>query len=110
MLSSVSKVIYLVWLIHAVGLSKQLRDVLDQLIDDTIAQSTDFVNIARSFRPLISNDVDFALGIAVGEIIGGFYNYFTVMNRRAMNQEEMLEMYYIIRGRAEEIKSAILGR
>jgi uncharacterized membrane protein (DUF106 family) len=91
------------------GLNKQLRDVLEQLIDDTITQSADFVNIARSFRPLVSNDADFALGIAVGEIIGGFYNYFTVMNRRAMNQEELLEMYYIIRGRAEEMKRAILG-
>ncbi len=91
------------------GLNKQLRDVLEQLIDDTIMQSTEFVNVARSFRPLVSNDVDFALGIAVGEIIGGFYNYFTVMNRRAMSQEELLEMYYIIRGRAEEIKNAIVG-
>ncbi|MFN4336674.1 MAG: hypothetical protein ACK4FV_03705 [Candidatus Nitrosocaldus sp.] len=91
------------------GLNKQLRDVLEQLIDDTIMQSAEFVNVARSFRPLVDNDVDFALGIAVGEIIGGFYNYFTVMNRRAMSQEELLEMYYIIRGRAEEIKNAIVG-
>jgi|FaiFalFF_MnMetaG_3_1042247.scaffolds.fasta_scaffold00496_7 hypothetical protein len=91
------------------GLSKNLRDTLEQLIDDTIAQSSNFVNIARSFKPLVKDEADFALGIAIGEIIGGFYNYFMVVNRRAMTQDELVEMYYIIRGRAEEIKRSILG-
>ncbi len=91
------------------GLNKNLRDILEQLIDDTIAQSSNFVNVARSFKPLVNNEIDFALGIAIGEIIGGFYNYFMVINRRAMTQDELVEMYYIIRGRAGEIKRSILG-
>ena len=90
------------------GLNKSLRDALEQLIDDTLAESSNFVNVARSFKHIISNDMDFALGLAIGEIIGGFYNYFMVANRRAMQQEELLEMYYIISARAEEIRDSIL--
>jgi hypothetical protein len=91
------------------GLNRQLRETLEQLIDDTIQQAKMFRVSAQSFRPLISEEVDFALGIAVGEIHGGFYNYFTVINRRPMNDEELVEMYHVIRGRAAEIRNAILA-
>ncbi|MFQ5940212.1 MAG: hypothetical protein ACE5KA_00725 [Nitrososphaerales archaeon] len=91
------------------GLTRQLRDTLEQLIDDTIHQAKMFRVSAQSFRPLISEDVDFALGIAVGEIHGGFYNYFTVLNKRSMNDDELVEMYHVIRGRASEIRNAILA-
>lgn len=91
------------------GLNKQLRETLEQLIDDTIQQAKMFRVSAPSFRPLISEEVDFALGVAVGEIHGGFYNYFTVMSRRPMNDEELVEMYHVIRSRAAEIRNAILA-
>jgi hypothetical protein len=91
------------------GLTRQLRETLEQLIDDTIQQAKMFRVSAQSFKPLINEEVDFALGIAVGEIHGGFYNYFTVMNRRPMSDEELVEMYHVIRGRASEIRNAILA-
>jgi len=90
------------------GLTRQLRETLEQLIDDTIQQAKMFRVSAQSFKPLITEEVDFALGIAVGEIHGGFYNYFTVISRRPMNDEELVEMYHVIRGRASEIRNAIL--
>ncbi|MFQ5970002.1 MAG: hypothetical protein ACE5J2_05875 [Nitrososphaerales archaeon] len=91
------------------GLTRQLRETLEQLIDDTIKQAKMFRISAQSFKPLVSEEVDFALGIAVGEIHGGFYNYFTVVSRRAMNDEELVEMYHVIRVRASEIRNAILA-
>ena len=91
------------------GLNRQLRETLDQLIDDTIHQARMFRVSAQSFKPLISEEVDFALGIAVGEIHGGFYNYFTVISKRPMNDEELVEMYHVIRDRSSEIRNAILA-
>ncbi len=90
------------------GLTRQLRETLDQLIDDTIHQAKMFRVSAQSFKPLITEEVDFALGIAVGEIHGGFYTYFTVVSKRPMNDEELVEMYHVIGGRAAEIRSAVL--
>ena len=80
---------------------------MERLIDDTILLAKIFHISAQLFKPLIKEDIDFALGIAVGEIHGGFYNYFTVMDRRSMNDEELVEMYHIIRRRALEICNAI---
>ncbi len=90
------------------GLTRQLRETLEQLIDDTIHQAKMFRVSAQSFKPLITEEVDFTLGIAVGEIHGGFYNYFTVVRKRPMDDEELVEMYHVIRGRAAEIRNAIL--
>jgi len=91
------------------GLSRQLLETLEQLIIDTIQQAKMFRVSAHSFQPLINDEIDFALGIAVGEIHGGFYNYFHVMNNRPMNDEELVEMYYVIRGRASELRNAIIA-
>ncbi len=90
-------------------LSRQQLETLEQLIIDTIQQAKMFRVSAQSFRPLIIDEIDFALGIAVGEIHGGFYNYFNVMNKRPMNDEELVEMYYVIRGRVSELRNAILA-
>jgi hypothetical protein len=94
---------------QVMGLTRHLRETLEQLIDDTIHQAKMFRVSAQSFKPLISEEVDFALGVAVGEIHGGFYNYFTVVSKRPMNDEELVEMYHVIRERAAEIRSAILA-
>lgn len=75
------------------GLTRQLSETLEQLIDDTIHQTK---------RLTLHWEL-------VGEIRGGFYNYFTVVSKRPTNDEELVEMYHVVRGRASEIRNAILA-
>jgi hypothetical protein len=91
------------------GLSRQLRDMLDQLIDDKIRDAREFRLAANTFKPLVNEEIDFALGAMVGEINGLFHNLFVVINKRSMDDEELAEAYHVIRSRAAEIHSALLN-
>lgn len=94
---------------RVMGLSRQLRDMLDQLIDDKIKEAREFRLTANTFKPLINEDVDFALGAIVGEINGLFHHLFIAINKREMDDEELAEVYHVIRSRASEIHSALLN-
>lgn len=91
------------------GLEKQLRDLLEQLIDDKIKEAREFRLAANTFKPLVKEEIDFALGVIIGEINGLFHNLFIAINKRAMDDEELAEAYHVIRGRASEIHAALLN-
>ncbi len=91
------------------GLNRQLRDMLDQLIDDKIREARTIRLSANSFKPLINEELDFALGIIIGEINGLFQSIFVSISKRAMDDEEQAEVYHVIRSRASEIRNALLN-
>ncbi len=88
------------------GLTKQFREILDQLIDDKIKEVREYKLPAYMFKQLISNDHDFVLGFIIGEIYDLFNNLFISINKRNMSEEEIMEVYHIIRSRVPEIKNA----
>jgi len=88
------------------GLTKQFREILDQLIDDKIKEVREYKLPAYMFKQLIGDEHDFVLGFIIGEIYDLFNNLFISINKRNMSEEEIMEVYHIIRSRVPEIKNA----
>lgn len=88
-------------------LTIELKDALQQLIDNLMINPQQMRNMAYDLKPLTKDDVEVAFGIFVGYVTGGFAELFYESQKRGMTSTELIEVRKILFDRALEMKKAI---
>ena len=88
-------------------LSIELKDVLQELIDNLMVNPQQMRNMAYDLKPLTKDDVEVAFGIFVGYVIGGFAELFFESQKRSTTSSELIGVRKILFERALEMKKAI---
>jgi len=88
-------------------LTLELKDALQQLIDNLMVNPQQMRNMAHDLKPLTKDDVEVAFGIFVGYVTGGFAELFFESQKRSMTPTELIEVRKILFERALEMKKAI---
>jgi hypothetical protein len=86
------------------------RGLLEKIIDDEIR---DLPTITKAFRQtrnqfMLKEEIDFALGFAVGEITMKFAAAFLILKNVTPAVEDMVEVMTITARRSRELREAIL--
>ena len=93
-------------------LDPPVRQLLDQYIDQVI-ENPSFVKIFRDEYVKekfgIRNPEDYAVGMAVGGIIGSFQVSFSTRMKKQLTPEELSEVGNVIFGKISELRNAIIG-
>ena len=86
---------------------------LEKEMDQAIVNVKSTIEMVRAeeYRKFtqITNESDFALGWALGQIVRGFGYFFLIRHGRNFNKSEMEEVVSRINKRSQEIKDAILA-
>src|SRR5574342_394567 len=88
-------------------LTLELKNALQQLIDNLMVNPQQMRNMAHDLKPLTKDDVEVAFGIFVGYVTGGFAELFLESQKRSMTPTELIEVRKILFERALEMKKAI---
>src|SRR3989304_7693740 len=88
-------------------LTIELKDTLQQLIDNLMVNPQQMRNMAYDLKPLTKDDIEVAFGIFVGYVTGGFAELFFESQKRSMTAKEAIEVRNILLERALEMKNAI---
>jgi hypothetical protein len=88
-------------------LTVELKDALQQLIDNLMINPQQMRNMACDLKPLAKDDIEVAFGIFVGYVTGGFAELFFESQKRSMTAAELIEVRKILFDRALEMKKAI---
>lgn len=88
-------------------LTVELKDALQQLIDNLLVNPQQMRNMAYDLKPLTKDDIEVAFGIFIGYVTGGFAELFFESQKRSMTASELIEVRRILFERALEMKKAI---
>lgn len=88
-------------------LTVELKDALQQLIDNLLVNPQQMRNMAYDLKPLTKDDIEVAFGIFIGYVTGGFAELFFESQKRSMTAPELIEVRRILFERALEMKKAI---
>jgi len=89
------------------GISKEIKDFIDSLIDYYISESESYRQIAENFVPEVKSVPDTAFGIITGCVYSGFLQAYQ-NHQQTPSLEDMQEFNQIIKERAPLIKKSIL--
>ena len=90
------------------GISKETKEFIDNLIDYYISEAESYKQIAENFVPEVESISDTAFGIITGCVYSGFLQAYQ-NQQQTPNLEDMKEFNQIIKNRAPLIKKAILN-
>lgn len=91
-------------------LDDKLRGILEKIIDqsvESLPSSSPSMNARREAGLAVQSDLDYSLGYAHGSIRASFYYSFIMINGKAPNTLEMLEVDGVIYSRTDELKNAL---
>jgi hypothetical protein len=90
------------------GISKETKEFMDNLIDYYISEAESYKQIAENFVPEVGSISDTTFGIITGCVYSGFLQAYQ-NQQQTPNLEDMKEFNQIIKNRAPLIKKAILN-
>ena len=90
------------------GISKENKEFMDNLIDYYISEAESYKQIAENFIPEVESISDTTFGIITGCVYSGFLQAYQ-NQQQTPNLEDMKEFNQIIKNRAPLIKKAILN-
>jgi hypothetical protein len=90
------------------GISKETKEFIDNLIDYYISEAKSYKQIAENFIPEVESISDTTFGIITGCVYSGFLQAYQ-NQQQTPNLEDMKEFNQIIKNRAPLIKKAILN-
>ena len=90
------------------GISKETKEFIDNLIDYYISEAESYKQIAENFIPEVESISDTTFGIITGCVYSGFLQAYQ-NQQQTPNLEDMKEFNQIIKNRAPLIKKAILN-
>jgi hypothetical protein len=91
-------------------LDDKLRGMLEKIIDqsvESLPSSSPSMNARREAGLNVQSDLDYSLGYAHGSIRASFYCTFIMINGRAPDTLETLEVDEVIYRRTGELKNAL---
>ena len=89
------------------GISKENKEFMDNLIDYYISEAESYKQIAENFIPEVDSIADTAFGIITGCVYAGFLQAYQ-NQQQTPNLEDVKEFNEIMKERAPLIKKSIL--
>jgi hypothetical protein len=83
------------------------KAVLDK-IDETLASADEIREIRKRLASVVSNDIEFVFGIAIGRIYNSFYYQTRRMLKRNPTEQEFKEFLEILDKHAKDIRQVFL--
>ncbi|HJU13146.1 MAG TPA: hypothetical protein VJ792_01640 [Candidatus Nitrosotalea sp.] len=88
-------------------ISPTIRSFIDSLVDYYIGEAASYVQMAKSYSEIVSDQSDAAFGIIVGSIYSTFIQSYSNQQQKP-SVEDIQEFTQIIKKRSAQIKRSLL--